>query len=201
MLAALQYGSAAIPHTECLGKRRNLNTSRTGETVSDRARPRRRPVSSNPVPLHHAGPRRAGGSGERQTERPTSDVNFHRRMPETPDEARYGAPAAGDSPSFARAAPNSAWKRSGTAGRLAVHHAWIARKCRRASGETSTRSTGYVPPSSTLLIKTIVTIEGVARSLNPDLNLVAAAVPIVLRAMSRKWFRWKFWRDLAMAGG
>ena len=127
MLAALQYGSAAIPHTECLGKRRNLNTSRTGETVSDRARPGRRPVSSNPVPLHGAGPRRAGGSGERQTERPTSDVNFHRRMPETPDEARYGAPAAGDSPSFARAAPNSAWKRSGTAGRLAVHHAWIAR--------------------------------------------------------------------------
>jgi len=59
----------------------------------------------------------------------------------------------------------------------------------------------YVPPSSTLLIKTIVTIEGVARSLNPDLNVLAAAVPIVLRAMSRKWFRWKFWRDLAMAGG
>src|SRR5438552_8381943 len=63
MLAALQYGSAAIPHTECLGKRRNLNTSRTGETVSDRARPGRRPVSSNPVPLHDAGPRRAGGRG------------------------------------------------------------------------------------------------------------------------------------------
>src|SRR5207245_11618649 len=87
----------------------------------------RRPGASSPVPLLDAGPRRAGGSGERQTERPTSDVNFHRRMPETPDEARYGAPAAGDSPSFARAAPNSAWKRSGTAGRLAVHHAWIAR--------------------------------------------------------------------------
>src|SRR5438552_13055657 len=139
MLAALQYRTPAIPHTECLGKRLNLNTSRTGETVSDRARPGRGPVSSNPVPLHDAGPRRAGGSGERQTERPTSDVNFHRRMPETPDEARYGAPAAGDSPSFARAAPNSAWKRSGTAGRLAVHHAWIARTCRRASGETSTR--------------------------------------------------------------
>src|SRR2546425_10491090 len=78
MLAALQYGSAAIPHTECLGKRRNLNTSRTGETVSDRARPRRRPVSSNPVPLHDAGPPRAGGSGELQTERPTSDGNLHR---------------------------------------------------------------------------------------------------------------------------
>src|SRR5437762_11704 len=59
----------------------------------------------------------------------------------------------------------------------------------------------YVPPSSTLLIKTVVTIEGVARSLNPELNVIATAVPIVLRAMSRKWFRWKFWRDLAMAGG
>jgi len=58
----------------------------------------------------------------------------------------------------------------------------------------------YVPPSSTLLIKTIVTIEGVARSLNPDLNVVAAAVPIVLRAMSRKWLSWKFWRDRALVG-
>jgi len=55
----------------------------------------------------------------------------------------------------------------------------------------------YVPPSSTLLIKTIVTIEGVARSLNPELNVVAAAVPIVLRAMSRKWLSWRFWRERA----
>ena len=58
----------------------------------------------------------------------------------------------------------------------------------------------YVPPSSTLLIKTIVTIEGVARSLNPDLNLVAAAVPIVLRAMSRRWLTWRFWRERALLG-
>ena len=55
----------------------------------------------------------------------------------------------------------------------------------------------YVPPSSTLLIKTVVTIEGVARSLNPELNVIATAVPIVLRAMSRKWLSWKFWRDHA----
>src|SRR5438094_5582994 len=156
MLAVLQYRTPAIPHTECLGKRRNLNTSRTGETVSDRARPGRRPVSSNPVPLHDAGPRRAGGSGERQTERPTSDVNFHRRMPETPDEARYGAPAAGDSPSFARAAPNSAWKRSGTAGRLAVHHAWIAERvgglpARRRRDTASTLATGESRPVSAKL--------------------------------------------------
>ena len=58
----------------------------------------------------------------------------------------------------------------------------------------------YVPPSSTLLIKTIVTIEGVARSLNPDLNVVAAAVPIVLRAMSRRWLTWRFWRERALVG-
>src|SRR5438552_2375477 len=101
--------------------------------------PRATPRLVEPGSPSRRGPAPRGGPGERQTERPTSDVNFHRRMPETPDEARYGAPAAGDSPSFARAAPNSAWKRSGTAGRLAVHHAWIARTCRRASGETSTR--------------------------------------------------------------
>ena len=89
--------------------------------------PRATPRLVEPGSPSRRGPAPHGGSGERQTERPTSDVNFHRRMPETPDEARYGAPAAGDSPSFARAAPNSAWKRSGTAGRLAVHHAWIAR--------------------------------------------------------------------------
>lgn len=53
----------------------------------------------------------------------------------------------------------------------------------------------YVPPSSTLLIKTIVTIEGVARSLNPDVNIVAAAVPIVLRSLTPRWLRWRFWRE------
>jgi ubiquinone biosynthesis protein len=58
----------------------------------------------------------------------------------------------------------------------------------------------YLPPSSTLLIKTIVTIEGVARSLDPQLNVVAAAVPIVLRALGRRWLRWDFWREWAFAG-
>src|SRR5262249_26525024 len=33
----------------------------------------------------------------------------------------------------------------------------------------------YVPPSTTLLIKAIVTIEGVARSLHPELNVVTTA--------------------------
>jgi ubiquinone biosynthesis protein len=57
----------------------------------------------------------------------------------------------------------------------------------------------YVPPSSTLLVKTIVTIEGVARSLDPQLNVVAAAVPIVLRALGRRWLRWDFWREWSLA--
>src|SRR5206468_6419848 len=53
----------------------------------------------------------------------------------------------------------------------------------------------YGPPSATLLIKAIVTIEGVARSLNPNLNVVATAVPIVLSSLRPQWLRWRFWRD------
>jgi ubiquinone biosynthesis protein len=52
----------------------------------------------------------------------------------------------------------------------------------------------YVPRSTTLLIKAIVTIEGVARSLHPDLNVVAAALPIVVRSLRPRWLRWSFWR-------
>jgi ubiquinone biosynthesis protein len=51
-----------------------------------------------------------------------------------------------------------------------------------------------VPPSATLLIKTLLTIEGVARSLHPDINLVAAAIPIVLRSLTPRWLRWRFWK-------
>jgi ubiquinone biosynthesis protein len=54
----------------------------------------------------------------------------------------------------------------------------------------------YVPSSTTLLIKAIVTIEGVARSLNPNLNVVAAALPIVLGSLRPKWLKWRFWRDV-----
>jgi ubiquinone biosynthesis protein len=53
----------------------------------------------------------------------------------------------------------------------------------------------YVPPSATLLIKTVVTIEGVARSLNPNINVIATAVPIVLRSMTPRWLKWRFWRS------
>jgi ubiquinone biosynthesis protein len=57
----------------------------------------------------------------------------------------------------------------------------------------------YVPPSTTLLVKAIVTIEGVARSLNPHLNVVSAALPIVVRSMRPRWLRWRFWRDVGSA--
>jgi ubiquinone biosynthesis protein len=57
----------------------------------------------------------------------------------------------------------------------------------------------YVPPSTTLLIKAIVTIEGVARSLNPNLNVVSAALPIVLRSLRPRWLRWNFWKDVGSA--
>ena len=50
----------------------------------------------------------------------------------------------------------------------------------------------YVPSSATLLIKTLVTIEGVARSLDPDLNLTTTALPVVLRALTPPWLRWAF---------
>lgn len=57
----------------------------------------------------------------------------------------------------------------------------------------------YVPPSATLLIKAIVTIEGVARSINPNINVVATAVPIVLRALKPQWLTWRYWRELGTA--
>jgi ubiquinone biosynthesis protein len=51
----------------------------------------------------------------------------------------------------------------------------------------------YLPPSTTLLIKTLVTIEGVARSLNPNINLVVTAIPIILKSLAPKWLRWNYW--------
>jgi len=48
-----------------------------------------------------------------------------------------------------------------------------------------------LPPSTTLLIKTLVTIEGVARSLDPEINVVVTAIPIVLRSLTPRWMRWR----------
>jgi ubiquinone biosynthesis protein len=50
----------------------------------------------------------------------------------------------------------------------------------------------HVPPSSTLLVKTLVTIEGVARSLHPTLDLRTAALPVVVRSLAPRWMRWVF---------
>lgn len=47
----------------------------------------------------------------------------------------------------------------------------------------------YVPQSTTLLIKTLVTIEGVARSLDPELSVVSVAAPVILRSLTPKWIR------------
>jgi ubiquinone biosynthesis protein len=49
----------------------------------------------------------------------------------------------------------------------------------------------HVQNSTTLLIKALVTIEGVARSLDPELDLAAAAAPVVLRSLAPRWLqRW-----------
>ncbi len=50
----------------------------------------------------------------------------------------------------------------------------------------------HVPSSSTLLIKTLVTIEGVARSLHPSLDLKSVVAPVVLRSLAPRWMRWAF---------
>lgn len=50
----------------------------------------------------------------------------------------------------------------------------------------------HVPSSSTLLVKTLVTIEGVARSLHPELDLKTAVLPVVLRSVAPRWMRWAF---------
>jgi ubiquinone biosynthesis protein len=47
----------------------------------------------------------------------------------------------------------------------------------------------HVPPATTLLIKSLVTIEGVARSLHPELDLATAAVPVVLRSLAPGWLQ------------
>ncbi len=48
-----------------------------------------------------------------------------------------------------------------------------------------------LPRSTTLLIKTLVTIEGVARSLNPNINVIMTAIPILLRSITPRWLRWR----------
>lgn len=52
-----------------------------------------------------------------------------------------------------------------------------------------------IPPSTTMLVKSLVTIEGVARSLDPDLDLGRAALPVILSALRPRWIDGlAFWR-------
>jgi ubiquinone biosynthesis protein len=52
-----------------------------------------------------------------------------------------------------------------------------------------------IPPSTTLLVKALVTIEGVARSLDPELDVARAALPVVIHALRPRWLdRLAFWR-------
>jgi ubiquinone biosynthesis protein len=53
----------------------------------------------------------------------------------------------------------------------------------------------HVPVSTTLLVKTLVTIEGVARSLHPGLDLKTAALPVIVRSLAPRWVRWVLARD------
>ena len=48
----------------------------------------------------------------------------------------------------------------------------------------------WLPESTTLLIKTLVTIEGVARSLDPEINVVVKALPIIAKSLIPKWLGW-----------
>ena len=50
-----------------------------------------------------------------------------------------------------------------------------------------------LPPSTTLLIKTLVTIEGVARSLDPEIDVLRTALPVVIKSMTPKLLRWRLW--------
>lgn len=50
-----------------------------------------------------------------------------------------------------------------------------------------------VPESSILIIKTLVTIEGVARRLDPGVNVAAIALPILLKATAKSWWA-NLWR-------
>jgi ubiquinone biosynthesis protein len=58
----------------------------------------------------------------------------------------------------------------------------------------------YLPRSTALLIKSLVTIEGVARSLDPELNVLTTALPVVARALLPRFLRWDFWRERLRPG-
>ncbi|MCB9091522.1 MAG: AarF/ABC1/UbiB kinase family protein [Halobacteriovoraceae bacterium] len=50
----------------------------------------------------------------------------------------------------------------------------------------------YIPPSTSLLVKSLVTIEGVARNLNPDLKISEVVLSVVTEILTPKWLRWLY---------
>ena len=52
----------------------------------------------------------------------------------------------------------------------------------------------WLPESTTSLIKTLVTIEGVVRSLDPEINVVMKAIPIIAKSLVPKWLSWRIFR-------
>ncbi len=58
--------------------------------------------------------------------------------------------------------------------------------------EISRRHGIYVPRDTTLLIKTLVTVEGVSRSLAPEFNLAKSAAPVVVGSLVPKWMKFPF---------
>ncbi len=44
--------------------------------------------------------------------------------------------------------------------------------------------------ATALLVKTLVTLEGVVRALDPELDVVMKALPVVLSALTPRWLRW-----------
>lgn len=55
--------------------------------------------------------------------------------------------------------------------------------------------------ATALLVKTLVTLEGVVRALDPELDVVRGALPVVLAALTPRWLRWHRGRRAAEAGG
>ena len=50
-----------------------------------------------------------------------------------------------------------------------------------------------LPSETIVLVKTLVTIEGVARALDPELDVVVTALPILLRSLAPSWLSWRPW--------
>lgn len=50
----------------------------------------------------------------------------------------------------------------------------------------------FIPSSTVLLIKTLITVEGVVKNLDETMDTSKVAVPIILKAVSPDWIKWIF---------